>query len=92
MPSYVFLFSNYRLRNAFRDSVEVMSPPSCHNCPIHTSNQAGLRWLKRTVETQKEDDVIDNVFRLRKRSGTESVSYDELGNVFRLKKRNLNYN
>ena len=63
-----------------------MNPPSYQNRPLYTPSQKLLK-LKRTDNIQKEDDVIDNVFRLRKRS---SAANDNFGNVFRLKKRFFN--
>ena len=47
-------------------------------------------WWKRTAEAPKEDEVIDNVFRLRKRNSKSEVdllSKDDFDTVFRLKKR-----
>ena len=79
-------FINFRFANSYEDS-KMMNPPSYQNRPLYNPRQK-LFKLKRTENNKKEDGVIDNVFRLRKRSSTAS---DNFGNVFRLKKRFLNY-
>ena len=47
-------------------------------------------WWKRMSEPPKEEEVIDNVFRLRKRNSEYEVDLlgkDDFDTVFRLKKR-----
>ena len=82
-----FRFANARIANAYEEDSKIMNPPSYQSRPLYNPSQK-LFKLKRTENNRKEDDVIDNVFRLRKRSSTAS---DNFGNVFRLKKRFLNY-
>ena len=57
-----------------------------HGDPLNKSQG----WWKRAVVIPKEEEVIDNVFRLRKRnskSETDLLSTDDFDTVFRLKKR-----